>query len=257
MNPAARSHGAHGAEDIASAKERGWRDLAPIDDAYQAGKITTAEWHAAVLNVIEPAYLNGDNPRAQSGHSGDETRWREARCLLVDLLPPNGGTFLDIGCANGHLMESLTVWAAEAGITIEPYGVEISAALADLARTRCPQWADRIWNANAMGWQPPHRFDVVRTGLDYVPGDLRGTYVAHLLNHVVAPGGRLIIGVYNEERHQTTTQDLLRSCGYIPVGTTRADHRHPEMQYKGLWLANTRSSQAVAAADGSGGSDAD
>ncbi|MFF9667482.1 hypothetical protein ACF1FY_36100, partial [Streptomyces althioticus] len=108
------------------------------------------------------------------------------------------------------------------------------------------------WTANAMGWTPPHRFDVVRTGLDYVPADLRGTYVAHLLNHVVAPGGRLIIGVYNEERDLTTTQDLLRSCGYTPAGTTRAEHRHPEIQYKGLWLTNTQGSQVVITEDGPG-----
>ncbi|MFJ9841748.1 class I SAM-dependent methyltransferase [Kitasatospora sp. NPDC101155] len=238
MDPPTRRPADTDAEDIASAKERGWSDLAPIDDAYQAGEITATEWHAAVLGVIEPAYLNGDNPRAQSGHSGDETRWREARSLLVDLLPPHGGTFLDIGCANGHLMESLTEWAAEAGIIIEPYGVEISTALADLARTRCPKWARRIWTANAMGWKPPHRFDAVRTGVDYVPADLRGAYVAHLLDHVVAPGGRLIIGVYNEERDKFTTADLLRSCGYTPAGATTRDHRHPKIQYKGLWLAN-------------------
>ncbi|MER8104197.1 class I SAM-dependent methyltransferase [Kitasatospora sp. NPDC094016] len=238
MDPTTRPPGGHDAEDIASMKERGWRDLAPIDEAYQAGEITATEWHSAVLNVIEPAYLNGDNPRAQSGHSGDEIRWREARGLLVDLLPPHGGTFLDVGCASGHLMESLTNWAAETGIIIEPYGVEISTALADLARTRCPKWAHRIWTANAMGWKPSHRFDAVRTGLDYVPTDLRGAYVAHLLDHVVAPGGRLIIGVYNEERDQVTTADLLRSCGYTPAGTTTRDHRHPKIQYKGLWLAN-------------------
>ncbi|MGW2539511.1 class I SAM-dependent methyltransferase [Kitasatospora sp. NPDC001574] len=237
MDPTTQPAG-HDAEDIASAKERGWSDLAPIDDAYRAGKITAAEWHATVLGVIEPAYLNGDNPRAQSGHSGDEARWREARSLLVDLLPPRGGTFLDIGCANGHLMESLTDWAAEAGITIEPYGVEISTPLADLARTRCPKWASRIWTANAMGWKPPHRFDAVRTAVDYVPADLRGAYVAHLMDHVVAPGGRLIIGVYNEERDQDTTADLLRSFGHTPAGTTTRDHRHPKIQYKGLWLTN-------------------
>lgn len=238
MDPTAHRPVGHDAEDIASAKERGWSDLAPIDDAYRAGAITATEWHAAVLRVIEPAYLNGSNPRAQSGHSGDEARWREARSLLVDLLPSHGGTFLDIGCANGHLMESLADWAAEAGITIEPYGVEISPALAELARIRCPQWASRIWTANAMGWKPPRRFDAVRAGVDYAPADLCGAYVAHLLDHVVAPGGRLIIGVYNEERNRVTTADLLRSCGYTPAGATTRDHRHPKIQYKGLWLAN-------------------
>lgn len=230
--------GAHSADYLASAKERGWRDLAPIDAAYEAGEITAAEWHAAVLDLIEPAYLIGDNPRAQSGHSGDRTRWRQARGLLVQALPPSGGTFLDVGCANGYLIECLTNWAAEVGISIDPYGVEISAALANLARSRYPQWADRIWTANALGWKPQQRFDVVRTGLDYVPRDLRGAYVAHLLEHVVAPVGRLIIGVYNEERGHSTACDALRSYGYTPAGRITADHRHPEIQYKALWLTN-------------------
>jgi hypothetical protein len=28
---------------------------------------------------------------------------------------------------------------------VEPYGVDISPALAELARRRLPRWADRIW----------------------------------------------------------------------------------------------------------------
>ena len=61
-------------------------------------------------------------------------------------------------------MESMAAWAG-----VEPYGLEISPELAELARRRLPQWADRIWVGNAPTWTPPRRFDVVRTGLDYVP----------------------------------------------------------------------------------------
>jgi hypothetical protein len=42
-------------------------------------------------------------------------------------------------------MESVAAWCAERGLAIEPYGVDISPALAELARRRLPQWADRIW----------------------------------------------------------------------------------------------------------------
>lgn len=53
------------------------------------------------------------------------------------------GTFLDVGCANGLLMESVAAWCAERGLDVEPYGVDISPALAELARRRLPQWVGR------------------------------------------------------------------------------------------------------------------
>lgn len=230
------------AEELAAAKERSWRAMAVIDEAYATGAIDRAGWHAAVLDIIEPAYLAGDNPRAQSGHSGDAAHWRQARGLLVEALPEQGGSFLDIGCANGHLMETLTAWAGERAtpIAIEPYGVEISARLAALAAERHPQWADRIWSANAMDWQPPRRFDIVRTGLEYVPAAARPAYLTHLLTEVVAPGGRLIVGVFNEETDEDTLEREVASFGPFTVtGRTTAPHRHPALSYKAFWLSGT------------------
>jgi hypothetical protein len=81
---------------------------------------------------------------------------------------------MDAGCANGLLMESVAAWCAERGLAIDPYGVDISSALAELARRRLPQWADRIWVGNAMSWRPP-----------------RPPACSHRLdNRVVSPGGR-------------------------------------------------------------------
>jgi SAM-dependent methyltransferase len=224
------------AEELARAKERGWRELAQIDRDYAAGRIDQDGWHEAVLALIEPAYLAADNPRAQSGHSGDAAQWRHARGLLVDALPAAGGSFLDIGCASGHLMETLTGWAAEAGIAIEPFGVEISGRLAQLTRDRYPAWADRIWTANAASWSPPRRFDIVRTGLDYVPATRRADYVAHLCSEVLAPGGRLVVGVYNEESDQDVMAQQVAASGYRIAGRTRAEHRHPALSYKAFWI---------------------
>ena len=63
----------------------------------------------------------------------------------------------------------------------EPSGLDISPELAEFARRRLPHWADRIWVGNALEWEPPRRFDVVRTGLDYVPPRPRRELVEHLL----------------------------------------------------------------------------
>jgi hypothetical protein len=54
-----------------------------------------------------------------------------------------------VGCANGLLMESVAAWCAERGLAVEPYGVDISPALAELARRRLPRWDGRIWTGNA------------------------------------------------------------------------------------------------------------
>ncbi len=184
---------------------------------------------------MEPAYLSAETPQGQSGHSGDDVRWEQGRRLLLDAVPA-GSDVLDIGCANGLLMESLVRWGAEDGKAVEPYGVEISDRLADLARRRLPQWADRIWTGNAMTWVPPRRFDVVRTGLDYVPPRRRADFVARLLDEVVAPGGRLLVGTFNEEPDRDTVAESLRAWGYTVAGATSRVHRDPRLRYKAVWV---------------------
>ena len=220
--------------ELARAKERGWRELAEIDASLERGEIDEDGWHAAVLALVEPAYLAGETPQLQSGKSGDARSWEQGRRLILDAVDRDG-TFLDIGCANGLLMESVAAWSAEDGRMLEPYGVDISARLAHLARDRCPQWADRIWTANAATWQPPQRFDFVRTGLDYVPDRSREPYVAHLLTFL-EPGGRLVIGTHNEETDRDALADLVQSWGHPVVGRTTRPHRHPALSYKVFWV---------------------
>lgn len=222
-------------DEVRDSIERGWRELDEIDAALARGDLDEAGWHAAVLAIIEPAYLGAPTPQGQSGHSGDAARWESARRLVLDGVDRDG-TFLDVGCANGLLMESVVAWAAEDGRLLEPYGVDISAGLADLARRRCPQWADRIWTANALGWHPPRRFDFVRTGLDYVPAARRADLVRHLLEHAVAPDGRLLVGVTNEETGRPGLADALRTWGFTVAGTATRPHPHEALERTVHWL---------------------
>jgi hypothetical protein len=159
-------------------------------------------------SLHERKYLLGENPRQQSGFSRDETDWRRFRQAVVEPVS-NSGTFLDIGCATGALMESVVCWAGEGGYRLEPYGLDISAKLAELARVRLPHWRDRIFVGNALFWDSPARFDFVRTELVYVPRTRRREYVERLLEHVVASDGRLIVCSYGSSRPEGLRAEIL------------------------------------------------
>ncbi len=222
-------------EELEHAREHGWRELASIDDAYARGELDVDGWHAAVLGVIEPAYLTAETDEMGSGHGGTPEEWRETRGLVMAAVDSDA-SFLDVGAANGLLMASVHAWGHERGLAVEPYGVEISPRLAELARRRYPQWADRIWTANAATWRPPRRFDVVRTGLEYVPADRQPAFVAHLLDRVVAPGGRLVVGKSNERTDQPSYADRLAEWGWRVAGEVRVQHAHPGLERTVVWV---------------------
>jgi SAM-dependent methyltransferase len=187
-----------------------------LSRALSRDEITDEQWFLGMRAIIETAYLAGDNPRAQSGFGGDEARWETARRPIAEAID-HDGTFLDIGCANGYLLECLARWAPH---HIEPYGLELAPRLAELARKRLQPRGDCIFVGNAMTWQPPMHFDFVRTELVYVPEERRRAYVMRLLEEVVAPRGRLIVCGYGSPRSGLTTHPvrrIVRSYGFAPV----------------------------------------
>jgi SAM-dependent methyltransferase len=217
-------------EEIAAAKEGAWREVAAIDGAHARGELDDAGWHTAVAGLVVPAYLAAETPQGGSGSSRDAAGWKRARSLLADAVAP-GQTFLDVGCANGLLMESMAEWGG-----VEPYGVDISPELAALARRRLPQWADRIWVGNAAEWRPPRRFDVVRTGLDYVPPRRRPAFVEHLLSYC----DRLVLGVFNEEIDDRALEREVEGWGFPIVGQSERKHPHPRLAYRAFWIEGGR-----------------
>ena len=219
---------------IELAKDGAAHLVAACEAALEAGEIDEAEWHRRIAAVITPAYLAADTPWAQSGKRGDAAAWERARSLIAEAVRP--GTFLDVGCASGYLMECMVRWCAAAGISCEPYGLDLAPELAEFARRRLPDWRDRIFTGNAMDWQPPYRFELVRTGLDYVPRRRRRDLVARLLADVVADGGRLIIGVFNEEREDRATERALADWGFAVAGRIDRLHADSRLAYRLVWI---------------------
>lgn len=89
-----------------------------------------------------------------------------------------------------------------------------------------------------MDWRPPRRFDMVRTGLEYVPRPERGAFLDHLWACAVAPGGRQVVGVCSEEWDRDDLADEVRGLGHRIAGRVTAPHRHPVLAYKALWLGH-------------------
>ena len=90
-------------------------------------------WFEHTRQVLETAYLSHPEAWKQSGMSGPEERWISLRKPIAECID-RPGSFLDIGCANGYLLECCLKWTAERGIQIDPYGLDLSAPLVELAR---------------------------------------------------------------------------------------------------------------------------
>lgn len=216
-------------DPFAPLKENKWREVAEIDARLARGEIDEGEWHREVQMLIVPAYLAADTPWEQSGKSGTVEDWEWSRSHVADAVDRDG-TFLDVGCANGYLLECLPRWTV---FELERYGLEIASELAALAAERLPHLADRIFVGNALTWDPPRGFTYVRTGLDYVPSPRRRELVERLLTSCE----RLIVGVFNEHVSETTIEDELVAYGFGVSGRSVRPNRHkPGMEYRVLWI---------------------
>jgi SAM-dependent methyltransferase len=159
--------------------------------------MTLDDWFLSLKKTLEDAYLSHEEPWRQSGMSGPEERWISLRRPVADCID-KPGSFLDIGCANGYLLESCLRWTAERGIAIEPFGLDISEKLLELAKRRLPQYADNFFVGNALAWLPPRHFDFVRTELVYVPAECEKQYVEFIIENHLSPGGKLLVANYGE-----------------------------------------------------------
>lgn len=179
-----------------------------------------AEWFAEQRQATEASYLATHDPYRQSGWSSTPERWRFGREVILDGVL-NGGDFLDIGCANGLLLESLIEWAAQRDITLTPHGIDIVPALIELAQERFPEQAENFAVANAFDWQPERRYRYVHALLEHVPKDRQKEYLQRLLDVVVEPGGRLIVSSYGSRSKNQKPLDIdfhLQMLGFRTTG---------------------------------------
>ena len=220
--------------DRPAAKAHAQAVIDAASNALARADLTQSEWYRAVTDALAEAYLAESDPRWQSGFDGDADLWRDARAFLLDAVP-RSGTFLDVGAANGHLIECLATWARDRGIQLDVFGLELNPELAAEARRRLRTLADHIYTGNVVDWWPPQRFTYVRTGLEYVPTAETPGLVRRLMESFLEPGGRLLVGPVNADQRDATIA-VLRNTGANPAEVSAID-RNGKTRFV-IWAAS-------------------
>jgi SAM-dependent methyltransferase len=177
--------------------------------------------HLEMIKALEASYLESADPIRQSGFGGGPERWRAERKPILDAIE-SGGDLMDMGCANGYLLECLMDWGVERGLELVPHGLDIGPRLIDLARSRFPEFAANFHVGNAWDWKPPRQYRYVYSLYDSVPAGYLERYVARVIERIVEPGGRFILGAYGSRSQGRPPFDVvswLESRGYDLAGS--------------------------------------
>ncbi|NBS41679.1 methyltransferase domain-containing protein [bacterium] len=177
--------------------------------------------------------LSSEEPRAliEGSHVSncDFREWEHERRFLASTIHRDGSV-LDIGCANGFFLRSLQEWS---GRKLDPYGIDVDAHGLDAAREMFPNEADhfvplgiqQLDERAACGL--PEQFDFVYWNVwdNFELNDPSGREALRLAWEAVAPGGRLVLGLYHSDRQKNLdTAEFLRFVGYTVAGVVE----HPE-----------------------------
>lgn len=216
-------------DPYAPLKERAWREVAEVDERLERGEIDEQDWFSAMAEMVTEPYLNAETPWEGSGKSGTARDWEYSRSHVVHAID-RPGSFLDVGCANGYMLECLHRWSQH---RVDLYGLDISPKLVTRARERLPDLAGHLFVGNALSWQSGVRFDFARTNLDYVPANRKRELVENLMSQV----DRLIVGVFNEQLDERPTEQLVARWGYRIAGRSeRLNLRKPQVDYRAFWI---------------------
>jgi SAM-dependent methyltransferase len=197
-----------------------------------------SEWFDSMRRDFKRWYLDSDNPWRQSGWGSTPERWRLAREVILSAVE-RSGTFLDIGCANGLLLECLIAWARERGIEIEPHGIDLVPDLIDLARKRLPAYASNFAAANAFTWRPKCRYDYVHLLLECAPPSWHREFLQRILESAIARGGRLIVSNYGSRSKNEAPIDVagyLSGFGFAVAGSAAASERDGFVLTRTAWI---------------------
>jgi hypothetical protein len=193
-------------------------------------------WNERTRALLEDAYLRATTGPGGAGCSRDAKGWEHVRRPIAEAFD-RSGTWLDVGCANGYLLETLPAWVSERGITVEPFGLELIPSVADLARSRLPHLADRIYTGDVTEWEPPRRWTFVTVLTDAVPPSGLGSLVRRLLDRFVEAQGRLIVSSYGSASRREPARPVDEELGKLGFAVLGSSH----ISWPGSGVVVTRS----------------
>ena len=199
--------------------EDGFEELVDPEEPPASGPLPRP--HVEQVAALEASYLESEDPVEQSGFGGGSERWLLEREPILDGIA-RSGELLDVGCANGHLLDCLCSWGERRGLKLSPYGLDLGARLVESARARLPH--GEFWVGDAWEWNPTRRFENVYLLYDCVPREYLEPQVRRLLERALRPGGRLILGAYGSASRRLVPFDVgrfLAARGFEVLGSTR------------------------------------
>lgn len=200
------------------------------------GTITEKEWYQINMQATTKAYTSRKEPHQQCGHSGTEETWMYSRIKPLLEILNKSGSFIDIGCANGYICESLYKWTKNSPIDIEYYGMDICDELINIAKERQPIFVDNYYTGNVVDWIPPVKFDYVRAyTLNTLPKYRRKELIDNLYVNYLKSKGRLILGSYTEPADINTVSELVQSLGYTITGYSKKSYINNN-ERKLIWI---------------------
>jgi hypothetical protein len=195
-------------------------------------------WNERTRRLLEESYLEAGTGPGGSGCGRDEDGWEQRRRPLVEAFH-RSGTWLDVGCANGYLLETLPTWVSRRNVTLEPHGLELIPSVADLARARLPHFAAHIHTGDVTEWEPTRRWTFVTALTDAVPPAGLATLVRRLLDRFAEPAGRVIVSSYGSSTLRQPAEDVaerLSEEGFDVAGAAQARSADGIIVTQTVWI---------------------
>ena len=172
-----------------------------------------AEYSPAFLQLAEQQGV--EELLEGSSCPGQFENWEAGRRFIADALAKDG-TILDVGCGNGFMLRCLQEWS---GKNLEPYGVDVEPAFIAGAKQVFPEQAEHFFLQRDMAkTKLPETFDTVFWCVwDDLSFDLPpGQGMLQKIQSRVSPGGRLIFGLYDNDR-RNIEKKLAQLREYFPT----------------------------------------
>jgi hypothetical protein len=121
---------------------------------------------------------------------------------------------------------ALPGWVAGRGFAIEPFGLELIPSVADLARTRVPHLAERIYAGDVMEWVPSRRWTFITALTDVVPPSGLAGLVVRLLDRswsqgVASSSAPTVVRPVSRSGRRTSSDDWRRKGSRWPAPLRR------------------------------------